>query len=111
MITLLDRGPFYFDVDDTLVMWRQNNDPRAIRIGQYDLVPHAAHIEKLKRLKTEFSATIVVWSAGGGYWAKTVIEALGLESFVDLCVGKPSTYYDDLRGEDVLGPHCYLEFK
>jgi phosphoserine phosphatase len=46
--------------------------------------------------------TVIVWSAGGVEWAKTVVTALGLENYVDLVVAKPKWYYDDLQSHEFL---------
>lgn len=107
----------YFDVDDTLVMWgRPRNDPEGVFIKtdcrfadgeKLWLVPHKVHITKLKAYK-DTGAKVIVWSAGGGQWAKDVVTQLGLENYVDACLPKPDIAYDDLPADEVLPRTSYL---
>jgi len=95
----------YFDVDETLVFWRTDNyndsdlikvpDPY-MREGQsfVKMVPHKRNIDLLKRNKGQ-GRSVVVWSAGGVFWAESVIKTLKLENYVDLIIAKPSVYVDD----------------
>lgn len=104
MIKIEDRQTSYFDVDDTLVMWDvENAQDRAdhIWIDGHCLVPHMAHIRKLKGHR-KAKHIVVVWSAGGSDWAEQVINALNLQEYVDLIVSKPDIYYDDLRSSEFL---------
>lgn len=92
----------YVDCDETLIFWKTDEDPndRIIEVvdpytGKYvKLVPHERHIELVQRKKGQGKA-VVVWSAGGAKWAKTVVDGLGLEPFVDVVLCKPSIYIDD----------------
>lgn len=107
------------DVDDTLVMWPANKQIKKewiraktiIKIHHglclYELKPHLAHIQLLRKHKAE-GHTIMVWSAGGFAWAKTVVEALGLTDIVDLVISKPSIYVDDLKADEFMD-HCYIK--
>lgn len=94
----------YFDVDETLVFWKTDQDPDDIIIqavdpymgGQYvNLVPHQRNIDLLKRNAGQ-GRTVIVWSAGGVFWAENVIRALALETYVDLIIRKPDVYVDDI---------------
>lgn len=76
----------YFDVDETLVMWVENENR---------FVPNEKHILALKRHHLR-GHTVVVWSAGGSTWAQGVVEGLGIEEHVDYVLSKPHWYYDDL---------------
>lgn len=106
----------FFDVDETLVFWKTDQDSTDIVIqavdpymgGQYvKLVPHQRHIDLLKRNHGQ-GRTIVVWSAGGVYWAESVVRALGLESYVSLILTKPKAYVDDKKMEDWGSGQVYL---
>lgn len=112
MLVLPKHGAVYFDVDDTLVMWGragkcnpddlvwvQETGPRGERVG---LLPHKSHIAQLKKFGESGNWTVVVWSQGGGDWANAVIEALGLQNFVDVCLTKPVLYYDDLNSHEFM---------
>lgn len=117
--TKTDQGPvIYFDVDDTLVMWGRSpkleldgiwihTDCREKRGERLFLVPHKAHITKMKAHK-EQGATVIVWSRGGGQWAQDVVTALGLTNFVDACIPKPDIAYDDLPATEVLPKTSYM---
>lgn len=106
-----------FDVDDTLVMWEGNfNQPATDRIeflDPYDgakvfLKPHKKHIALLKKYKGR-GMCVIVWSAGGVQWAKSVINTLSLADYVDLVITKPSKYVDDLQASEILGSRIYLK--
>lgn len=106
-----------FDVDETLVM---HNIDESYHIKQeficpytqekLMLTPHHQHIQILKQQKAR-GYYVTVWSAGGAAWAKTVVETLQLEAYVDEVRAKPTKYFDDLPGNEILGTRVYLEYK
>jgi hypothetical protein len=106
----------FFDVDDTLVLykWPDDRDSEAMDIGiegslmQARVVPHRYHINQLK-LHKAWGNGVVVWSRSGYDWAKAVIEALGLTEYVDLVIAKPFYYYDDKPCCKILGEHRYAD--
>lgn len=104
---------YYFDCDDTLVMWGKIS-PNTVEVKldntftEY-LVPHKKHIELLKSRK-EKGDTIVVWSAGGYDWAEAVVKALEIEEFVDIVMSKPFYVIDDLPVNE-MHRRIYLEFE
>lgn len=51
---------------------------------------------------------VVVWSAAGARWAKTIVEALNLQDSVNVCITKPHVAVDDLPAEKVLSNMCFL---
>lgn len=98
----------YFDCDDTLVLWKTDEDPNDPIIEVKDpyiegttvkLVPHIRNINLLKRNHGQGRA-VVVWSAGGVQWAKNIVYSLGLKNYVSLIICKPSIYVDDLDIKD-----------
>lgn len=107
----------YFDVDETLVFWRTDNyheddlikvkDPYARGNEFIKMVPHQRNINLLKRVHGQ-GRTVVVWSAGGVFWAESVVKTLKLESYVDLIISKPYTYVDDRPMEDWKLNRIYL---
>lgn len=124
MIVIPCKQTTFFDVDDTLVMWNATPEQLEQRGVDFEcpgslvdidndgnesfapawktrLLPHRYHIEQLKKHKMR-GHTIVVWSAGGWDWAAAVIKALGLESFVDLVISKPTWAYDDLQPNEFI---------
>lgn len=109
-----DDNLIFFDVDDTLVMWGDSDNPDAIEIKDpyYDkvekLVPNQAHLKLLKRASGR-GRGIVVWSHGGSLWAATVVKALGIEKFVNLVMTKPEYYVDDVPITEWPFIHLYLE--
>ena len=104
-----------FDCDDTLVMWydKPENIPGAIYIedpyknGGYYLVPHDKHIKKLKGYSRS-GWFVIIWSAGGGPWAKAVRDALDLKEYTNLTIGKPEICYDDLPVGEGIGRRAYF---
>lgn len=94
----------FFDVDETLVFWKTDEDPKDVVIqaidpyirGKYiNLVPHQRNIDLLKRHHGQ-GRTIVVWSMGGVRWAESVVKALALQDYVSLIMTKPKNYCDDV---------------
>lgn len=108
---------YYYDCDDTLVMWdnKHKTETNTVLFNCHgfseNLVPHQGHIDHLKKAKQFDKATIIVWSAGGWEWAKQVVETLGLEEYVDAVMTKPNYYIDDLNCTDFMGKHIYKPFK
>lgn len=108
----------FFDVDDTLIFWPRTWRKKGLDVAQFGLelgveeydeykhvheapytitiVPNFELIEFLKGLKAQGSG-IVVWSHGGVRWAKTVVEALELTSYVDAVMAKPNLMVDDKK--------------
>ena len=115
MFKLSDKNTAFFDVDDTLVLWSskyRDIDPpiefpvpekhqERLQSRTVKCIPHRPHIEQLLRHAAR-GHNVVVWSAGGADWAETVVQMLGLEGIVDVCMSKPEWYYDDLQHHEVL---------
>lgn len=117
----------YFDVDNTLIMWDPPvGDPRIVHLpslhkvyvgtlGKSDIttpdtvevIPHLHHLEMIKRHK-QLGNTVIVWSKSGPRWARNVVEFFELQEYVDLCIGKPSCFYDDLRAEEFMVDRRYI---
>jgi hypothetical protein len=114
MITINTPRTAYFDVDDTLVIWNLTleNSSRAVEVKGPTmtewLVPHFEHILRLKRHKKR-GDSVVVWSQGGADWAEAVVRALGISEYVDVCLQKPSVYYDDLPATAWIGTNLYFK--
>lgn len=109
---------YYFDCDDTLVMWdnkyKNEDQSNTVCFSCYEaiefLVPNFKNIQFLKKTKEE-GGGVVVWSAGGWAWAKEVVETLGLEDYVDLVISKPTGYIDDLNCTEFMGTRYYWDIK
>ena len=102
----------FFDVDETLAMWIEPTHERAeeaIANSEGDLFfPHLRHIELLKSHKKS-GDKVIVWTQFGEGHANEVVRLLKLESFVDLCLGKPDLYYDDLECSEWLTNWKYVK--
>lgn len=88
------------DIDDTVACWIE---PTVPGIGKIEiefagkivyLTPHQYHIDLLKMYK-ERGYHITMWSANGWRHAKRVVDALGLEPYVDVVQSKLTKYMDD----------------
>lgn len=95
----------FVDVDHTLILYEFdlfNVDHESIIYvnGAYYL-PHKKHIEKLKQFKNR-EQTVVVWSQSGYKWARTIVEALKLEDYVDVVMAKPRWFIDDLPASEFM---------
>jgi len=111
VIELPDRPTVFFDVDDTLVMWRPAlPHEKRVQFGpDIYAVPSEAHIYKLKEHHAR-GHIIVVWSQGGGEWASRVVKALGLDKYVMITASKPAWFYDD-KSADYFMPEHIRVFK
>ena len=110
-----DGNVFASDVDDTLVMWADpknfpgkevtittNGFPEVAAINEYAL----EHLKKMKRR----GYSVVVWSAGGSDWAEAVVQALGIEEYVDVVSPKFTDHLDDVRDPvDKIGRWAYID--
>jgi FMN phosphatase YigB (HAD superfamily) len=91
-----------FDVDETLVMWSpvEGQEPLIITHEQYsDIVyPNQLEIDSLKQAKVR-GHHVTVHSQGGYQWAEAVVQALGLQDYVDVIKTKTKWYHDDLPAD------------
>lgn len=106
-----------YDIDDTIVMWDAEFDyTHADKVefkDPYDgklvyLTPNKKHIDLLKKHKAQGMA-VMVWSAGGAKWARSVIDTLELSEYVDIILTKPVKFVDDLQASEILGQRIYLK--
>ena len=108
----------FFDVDDTLIMWNGYAEETAEYIKFQDaysskileVIPNHNNI-KLLQEKAARGYQVIVWSQGGWGHAKCVIEALKLESFVDIVMTKPTCYVDDLDVSAWFPKRVYIDAK
>jgi hypothetical protein len=106
------------DCDDTLVMWdlpdgMKINDDRLItvRCRGYEerCLPNKYNINLLKKYATRGHA-VVVWSGGGADWAEAVVSTLGIGEYVDVIMGKPQYFIDDVADpKKWMGKHGYFD--
>lgn len=105
----------FCDVDDTLVMHTHGATPSDLVVDvpcrvtgeTLRMVVNEAMVRLVKEEQNR-GATIIVWSRGGFQWAKDVVEAVGLKSYVTLVMSKPITYFDDKPVDEWLKDRVYL---
>lgn len=105
----------YFDVDDTLVMWDyefQKHPDLWVNLqepwgGLITLLKNPIAISAIIDAK-ERGETVVIWSQSGWDWCQEVVNKLGLTDFVDVCISKPNSWYDDVPAERMLGTRIDL---
>lgn len=106
-----------FDVDDTLVMNVDPNDPDKGRTVQIldpvtrkflKMRVHEPNVRLLEEEKHR-GAYVIVWSRGGYEWAASVVLALGLQDKVDEVMSKPMVYFDDKPVDDWMKYRVYLD--
>lgn len=99
------KKPAIFDVDDTLILWDKSAYPNAptvtVSFGKHKDTVLAVHEKNVNLLKkfSRLGYQIMVFSQTGADWAKCIIDALGIEQFVDYYGTKPMFYIDD-KGAD-----------
>lgn len=121
-IVLRSDNLIYFDVDETLINWKVKEDDMGNQepyVNIFDpympdgektipVIPHKRNIDLLKRSYGR-GQTVVVWSAGGVFWAEAVVKALKLSKYVSLIVAKPTVYVDDKPMEYWSLAHVFLQ--
>lgn len=109
------------DCDDTLVLYEDNeweghkdfDQTIVIDNNGYSqrVMPHYKHIAMVKRFKF-LGYKVIVWSGTGGWWARKVVETLGLELYVDMTMSKPLFHCDDSdKIEAIVGRRIYMNRK
>lgn len=99
MKTITNENIRPFDVDGCLIVSTRESkymvcvaDPvtnKFIKVGVNSAMVRLLLEEKQR------GSFIIVWSRSGYQWAKNVINALDLETSVDLIMSKPIVYFDD----------------
>lgn len=111
MIVTENENVCYFDVDSTLIFKETKYYNEAISLDYYGetwyIRPHLAHVEFLKSLKSR-GYHVIVHSANGWKHALNVVNALGLQEYVNEVKTKSIKYIDDRPVEEWFGPRIYL---
>lgn len=109
-----DGGVYATDVDDTLIMWKVPEGYQGPLVetnyqGFKDVgIPNQHAIDHLKKMKAR-AYSVVVWSAGGSDWGEAVVEALGLQDYVDVVMPKIDFHLDDVPDAiDKIGKWQYI---
>lgn len=96
---LPDRKTVFCDVDETLIMWK--DDPTdlqnsVIQVANGNLVVkfHRRHIELVKQFFA-IGWNVIVWSQGGSDHAEHVVKACKLENHIHGIMPKPDVVLDD----------------
>jgi hypothetical protein len=97
------------DVDETLILWRHPGMPANMSIDGVPCRYNIAVIEEIFRYKAR-GHYIYVWSAGGADWARTVVELLGIEAYVDEVGAKPKWAIDDKLPTEWLETYYVKDF-
>jgi hypothetical protein len=104
------------DVDKTLVYDTLGMPvgPTSIEViytnGPITVTPHAANIE-LVRIFYKLGYEVIVWSKTGEDWARLIVEAVGLQKEVSLCLTKPLYYFDDEDCGKWMGTRVWKDFE
>ena len=97
----LHEHPVCFDVDQTIIYWDPENHPDAPTMEvvtpwgtKTTLGINTWIVERIRQHHVQ-GHFIIIWSHGGGSWARTVLETLGIEHMATLMISKPGIMYDD----------------
>lgn len=98
------------DIDDTLIMHDGAPDVQVYDALENRMLSFRKNEAMIRLLKEEKArgAHIIVWSRGGYRWAASVVEALGLEKYVDQIYTKPLVYFDDKDASEWMKDRVYL---
>lgn len=121
MISIQSDKVYFFDCDDTLVMWNDNDSfaEHAEGVIKFEdpyftekthgyqkyvyLKPNHPMIASLKYYGKIKHKIVIVWSAGGWKWARNVVMGLDLMDYVHFCMSKPLKHFDDLPCDKFMG--------
>jgi hypothetical protein len=114
MIVTKNEDTTYFDVDGTLVLPSDAKHGQLIKVldpvtGRHVLQRIHAPMVRLLKEADRRGSHVVVWSRGGWEWARNVVIALGLESYVDEVKCKPLVYFDDVSVDKWLPYRVFLD--
>ena len=100
----------FFDVDDTLVMWRTPEfNEETTKIAGNNYIINWNNVNYLRKLHNR-RHYIIVWSKAGTQWCKDVVEGLDLQNHVDCIISKPTYYIDDIENTNsFMGKHVYKD--
>lgn len=111
----------FFDIDDTLILHIHPDiaTDKYEELGYIKFIdsyergifyakPSKKHIKLLKDYDSR-GFFVIAWSGNGFEHARNVIEQLNLFKYVDLIMTKPRVYVDDLKCDEWMGTHIYLE--
>jgi beta-phosphoglucomutase-like phosphatase (HAD superfamily) len=106
--------PITFDVDQTLVLEGYTgleNDVTIQHPHRKELIKRKTHIKHVELLidHAKRGYEVIVWSGNGKAWADAVVDALGIREYVNHTMTKPVKYVDDLKVEQWMTSHIYLE--
>lgn len=105
---------WYFDVDDTLILWDKSKYPHlpilnfTYKSKSINITPHQRNINLLVKL-SKIGWYIRVYSGSGADWAEIVVKNLGIEQYVDSVECKPQGITDDKGPGDGLTYVVYKE--
>ena len=95
MLVLNDRPTIFVDVDETLVSFDTTVEGHSLLLPNGSTVYVNQNVlDKIEEFHNR-EHQIVVWSAGGANWAKTIVETLGIEYMVLAVMSKPAWFFDD----------------
>ncbi len=98
----------FFDCDNTLIMWHKiDQDLPEVTINNRKFQVHTKHVQKIKDYHT-LGHVVIVWSASGHEWARKVVEALGLQGYVNFAMCKPHRVFDDVKDISETIKHGYI---
>lgn len=101
-----------FDVDETLILWSRSGktDVEFICPHYGNIEAGHKHKEHVQRVKDHYKLGhfVIIWSAGGGEYARRATEALGLLEHSHLQISKPMQYYDDIDAHSFMGRRTFL---
>jgi predicted phosphatase len=106
-----------FDIDDTLVMYK-NFRVKTDKTIEFDygdekiyLTPHKFHVTFLKHCFNR-GDYVIAWSKNSYEWCEQVIKKLKLTKYVHVCMSKPSRHVDDKKDlSSIVGDSLYLPFE
>ncbi len=103
-----------FDVDDTLVMWDRSKYPELEDVAV--LTDKGTAVLKVNKFQVKLLIKLAkvgyfirVHSGSGFDWASKVVQALGIEQYVDEVASKPKGRTDDKAPGDGYAYHAYRD--
>jgi hypothetical protein len=103
------------DIDDTLIWWDtpEGMEDKRIKINCAGAisrrVPNMYNVDLVKKLY-ESGHIVILWSASGVRWSKSVAKALKIKKYVHGYISKPCYFIDDVKDpRRWMGKHGYFD--
>lgn len=113
MKVIRNENIIFTDIDDTIIMHNYPLNAETVTIDFYGekrtFGVHSDHVKLLKNYRAR-GFIVIAWSGNGYKHTETVINALGINDYVDYVMTKPNRVIDDSEPNN-WAPRIYIPYK